>query len=284
LPSIAASVSSSHAGVSGSGVAAVGLLGADLEGLLAGHRGGDRDQFLRLADPHDLPCAEHLGEGAVAEGEDDFNESARLYPARSWLKDLKLRALQNSKHDHVFRTVMDKLCALLPGVERLDVVDNQVWAIAPKLGGRVPLAALSDGYLTTLGWLVDLVARWLHWAEQVEGKPPEGDFFERMEGLVLVDEIDLHLHPAWQRTILRDLKNTFPRLSFVASAPVSASASASAPAPTTLATAKASSPPIASSTGCAPEIARSSDIATITRSPPPVSRLASSTERFWSIG
>jgi len=36
-----------------------------------------------------------------------------------------------------------------------------------------------------------------------------------MEGLVLVDEIDLHLHPRWQRTILRQLKEVFPRLSFV---------------------------------------------------------------------
>src|SRR6185503_12158163 len=102
----------------------------------------------------------------------------------------------------------------LPDVERLDIVDDKVWAIAPKLGGRVPLSALSDGYLTTLGWIADLVARWLHWAEQVN-QSTEGDFFARMEGLVLVDEIDLHLHPRWQRTIIRKLKELFPRLSFV---------------------------------------------------------------------
>jgi energy-coupling factor transporter ATP-binding protein EcfA2 len=150
-----------------------------------------------------------------------FDESAQLFPARTWLKDLKLRALQNPKHEHVFRTVLQKLCdteqqrGLLPDVERLDVIDNQVWAIAPKLGGRVPLAALSDGYLTTMGWIVDLVARWLRWAELVEGKPPEGDFFARMVGLVFVDEIDLHLHPRWQRDIIRRLKDVFPRLSFV---------------------------------------------------------------------
>ncbi|WP_437591136.1 AAA family ATPase [Sorangium sp. So ce1000] len=146
-----------------------------------------------------------------------FQESAYLYPARSWLKDLKLRALQDPRYDHVFQTLTDKLRdPLLPDLERLDVVGNQVWAIAPKLGGRVPLAALSDGYLTTLGWLMDLVARWLHWAEQVEGKPPEGDFFARMEGLVLIDEIDLHLHPRWQRSVVKLLKDVFPRLSFVA--------------------------------------------------------------------
>jgi hypothetical protein len=146
-----------------------------------------------------------------------FQPSAHLYPAPSWLKDLKLRALQDPRYDHVFQTLTDKLRKpLLPDLERLDVVGNQVWAIAPKLGGRVPLAALSDGYLTTLGWLMDLVARWLHWAEQVEGTPPEGNFFDRMEGLVLIDEIDLHLHPRWQRSVVKLLKDAFPRLSFVA--------------------------------------------------------------------
>jgi hypothetical protein len=59
-----------------------------------------------------------------------------------------------------------------------------------------------------------MVARWLHWAEQV-GESTEGNFFERMEGLVLVDEIDLHLHPSWQRRIIPKLKEVFPRLSFV---------------------------------------------------------------------
>jgi len=35
------------------------------------------------------------------------------------------------------------------------------------------------------------------------------------EGVVLIDEIDMHLHPKWQRTILTDLKNTFPKIQFI---------------------------------------------------------------------
>lgn len=143
-----------------------------------------------------------------------FSESARLQSARTWLKDLKLRALQEPKYDAIFQTVTKKLCDLLLDVDHLDVVGNEVWVIAPKLGGRVPLTSLSDGYLTTLGWLVDLIARWLHWAEQVQADLT-GNFFERMEALVLVDELDLHLHPRWQQSIVRTLKDTFPRLSFV---------------------------------------------------------------------
>jgi energy-coupling factor transporter ATP-binding protein EcfA2 len=143
-----------------------------------------------------------------------FSESARLQSARIWLKDLKLRALQEPKYDAIFQTITKKLCGLLLDVEHLDVAGNEVWVIAPKLGGRVLLRSLSDGYLTTLGWLVDLIARWLHWAEQVQADLT-GDFFERMEGLVLIDELDLHLHPRWQQSIVKTLKDTFPRLSFV---------------------------------------------------------------------
>ncbi len=144
-----------------------------------------------------------------------FSQSARLHSAAGWLKGLKLRALQDPKYDAIFSTVVRQLCDLLPDVERLDVAENEVWAVSPRLGGRVPLAALSDGYLTTLGWTTDLVARWLHWAEQID-VDSDGNFFARMEGLVLIDEIDLHLHPAWQRRVVRTLKDVFPRLSFVA--------------------------------------------------------------------
>ena len=37
------------------------------------------------------------------------------------------------------------------------------------------------------------------------------------EGVVLVDEIDLHLHPEWQQRILRDLQNIFPNVQFIVS-------------------------------------------------------------------
>jgi predicted ATP-binding protein involved in virulence len=35
-------------------------------------------------------------------------------------------------------------------------------------------------------------------------------------GVVLIDELDLHLHPKWQRRVIKDLKKTFPRVQFIA--------------------------------------------------------------------
>lgn len=70
---------------------------------------------------------------------------------------------------------------------------------------------LSDGYRNLIGMAADIAYRCIqlnpHLAEQVVTDTP---------GIVLIDEIDLHLHPNWQRRIVQDLKNAFPKVQFVA--------------------------------------------------------------------
>jgi predicted ATP-binding protein involved in virulence len=44
-----------------------------------------------------------------------------------------------------------------------------------------------------------------------------GDVLEKVVGIVAIDELDLHLHPKWQRRVIHDLKRTFPQIQFVAS-------------------------------------------------------------------
>ncbi len=85
-----------------------------------------------------------------------FNELVRIFPTFDWLKRQKLRALQEPAYAPIYERLMDGICSLLPDVERIDIYGDDLWAIAPKLGGDVSVAALSDGYLTTIGWVVDL--------------------------------------------------------------------------------------------------------------------------------
>jgi hypothetical protein len=74
---------------------------------------------------------------------------------------------------------------------------------------KIPATWLSRGYQGTIAWVADLVG---HLLLEAKGslKP------EQMEGLVLIDELDLHLHPKWQATLIPALKRTFPRLQFIA--------------------------------------------------------------------
>lgn len=141
-----------------------------------------------------------------------FDPNARLIHAETWLRNREHAALKSGggRDQAFFESVVDTVLALLPGIEHLEVGSDEVTVRGPAVG-ECALAELADGYLTTLGWTLDFIARWAHFhQDQVDG-----DFRHRMRALVLVDEIDLHLHPRWQRTILEEIRATFPVTSFV---------------------------------------------------------------------
>jgi len=78
---------------------------------------------------------------------------------------------------------------------------------------KLPATWLSHGYQAAIAWLADVIGHIL-WEASAAGGPIDLKP-EQMEGLVLVDELDLHLHPRWQRGLIPALKQTFPRLQFV---------------------------------------------------------------------
>jgi hypothetical protein len=143
-----------------------------------------------------------------------FNELVRIYPTFDWLKRQKLLSLQETARMPIYERLMEGVASLLPDVEKLHISGDDVWARAPKLGGEISVAALSDGYLTTIGWVVDLIARWFERADELR-IPLDKDFFENMTGVVLLDEPDLHLHPRWQLRVIQDVRRLFPGMTFV---------------------------------------------------------------------
>lgn len=77
-----------------------------------------------------------------------------------------------------------------------------------KQGRSLNVSQLSDGEKCTMALFGDL-ARRLTIANPNLKNPLLG------EGVVLIDEIELHMHPSWQRTILKNLKSTFPNIQFI---------------------------------------------------------------------
>lgn len=148
----------------------------------------------------------------------DFDEVGTLFPdggslvhADTWLRDLAFEAA-TTKDASLFDAVKATLLRVLPDVERIDVDADATWVTVD--GARRPLEALSDGYLTTIGWVVDLLARWVH-RRRVDKLPIRAPFHDDIDAIVLVDEIDLHLHPRWQTQVIDRLRATFPRASFI---------------------------------------------------------------------
>lgn len=68
---------------------------------------------------------------------------------------------------------------------------------------------LSDGYKTAIATIMDIAIR------MVEANPHLGRNALHTSGIVLIDEIELHLHPGWQQRIIPDLRRTFPNVQFI---------------------------------------------------------------------
>ncbi len=77
---------------------------------------------------------------------------------------------------------------------------------------RIPINLLSDGYKSTISLIADIAYRMAVLNPQLLG-----DVCKRTNGIIMIDEIDLHLHPIWQQRIIGDLQYIFPNVQFIVS-------------------------------------------------------------------
>jgi predicted ATPase len=78
-------------------------------------------------------------------------------------------------------------------------------------GATVAASELPDGFRSLVAWLADLCASWY---DQAPEEAKTGDL-SRLHGIVLIDEIDLHLHPRLQRTLVPRLRRLLPNVQWV---------------------------------------------------------------------
>ena len=109
------------------------------------------------------------------------------------------------------QAVEDAVCAVLEGATRFRYsAATQDLRVHFDDGRILPLTQLSDGQRGLMALAADIAWRAvqlnLAWGREAPKK---------VEGVVLIDEIDLHLHPRWQRSAVRNLITAFPRLQFV---------------------------------------------------------------------
>lgn len=159
-----------------------------------------------------------VGPGHVSRLVSLFREDASLAESVRWLQDIYLRRLEGKPgwqelEDIVLRLLDD---GLLPAQMRVRRVDSDgLWVEHEDV--ELPLRDLSDGYRTVAALVLDVV-RHLH---ETYGslKLVETDDGLALDypGVVLVDEIDAHLHVSWQQVIGFWLKTRFPKVQFIVS-------------------------------------------------------------------
>ncbi len=146
-----------------------------------------------------------------------FREDAFLMESVTWLKDLDYRRLKGDPQagrllDHVIGILED---ALLPqGIKVLGIEPNGL-RVRHK-GIELSLKSLSHGYQTTTAFVMDLVMRMSHaFGDRFRVEHRDGHPIIPHSGVVLVDEMELHLHPSWQKKIGFWLKAHFPNVQFL---------------------------------------------------------------------
>ncbi len=104
-----------------------------------------------------------------------------------------------------FQALIEKLC-MFDRNESIELTENGIEIVGEH--GRSKLSSEGDGYKSTIGWVMDFIA-WKMLADKSVK-------LSEMSGIVLLDEIEQHLHPKWQRHIVAKLREQFPLVQFVA--------------------------------------------------------------------
>lgn len=145
-----------------------------------------------------------------------FSERVALSDALKWLQDLEFRKSKGMP------TVRDELVAfvnetgLLPeGVSLKDIDPDGVW-FQDANGARLPADELSDGYRAILSLALDLLRHLVAESAGVSLFARDGDTrVVTTQGVVIIDEIDAHLHATWQQRIGHWFKLHFPHFQFL---------------------------------------------------------------------
>ena len=113
--------------------------------------------------------------------------------------------------ERVLAACEDAVRRFLPGYANLRLGGEDNPQILIDRGSTtIPVQQLSDGERGILALVLDLTRR------LAQANPNFTDPASEAEAVVLIDEIDLHLHPEWQRQIVHNLTKTFPRCQFIA--------------------------------------------------------------------
>jgi len=179
-----------------------------------------------------------VGNAALSEAEADdptatlFSDRAELRNPEEWLLQLDYAFARTNDEEakQRFNEAKELLLKIMPEGEVTDLRPVPGTGSHPKPRvefetpyGWVPLRQLGYGYQTLVTWVADLANRM---AERYPNSP--NPLHE--PAVVLVDEIDLHLHPKWQRKLMSFLTGRFPNVQFIATAhsPLVAQAAADA--------------------------------------------------------
>lgn len=161
----------------------------------------------------------YTAQGSRLDGyENCFSVKSSSKTFRNWYKTLE-KNIDKKGSDELVQRLETFKRAILTCLEDwddlyYDFAEDDIICVHTGGNGQkvsIPYRMMSDGYRNMIGMIADIAYRC------IKLNPHLGvNALKETEGLVLIDELDLHLHPSWQKGIVSELSECFPKIQFVA--------------------------------------------------------------------
>lgn len=146
---------------------------------------------------------------------DCLDASSNTKLLTNWFRRMEQVSWQRGKKIAEYEAVKQAVSTFMR--QMMDVEDVTVFydkrteeLVYRSEGEELPLRFLSSGFRTLVGMVMDIAYRMA-----VLNPFLLRDLVNQTPGIVLIDEIDMHLHPKWQWNVVKALKTTFPRVQFI---------------------------------------------------------------------
>ncbi|PIF34540.1 putative ATP-binding protein involved in virulence [Flavobacterium sp. 9] len=152
------------------------------------------------------------GQGTAFSDALSANREFNLRIFAEWFKVQEILGEENSNSLRNIKVLKDAVCGFLPGFSDLKVVEiagEQTFSIV-KNKTILNIKQLSDGERGVLSLVLDISRR------LSQANPKLNNPLKDGKAIVLIDELDLHLHPKWQYSIIENLIKVFPSCQFIA--------------------------------------------------------------------
>jgi hypothetical protein len=144
----------------------------------------------------------------------NLRDNSKLINYEDWLFQLDYAAKNGQEKAALQRDLLKQVLVseVFPEINDIRFVSDERLTnyiqYQTKDGGWYRLSELGYGYQAMLAWLMDFV-------KKLFDRHPDSPNPLKEPAILLVDEIDLHLHPYWQRTIIKYLSDLFPQTQFI---------------------------------------------------------------------
>lgn len=155
-----------------------------------------------------------IGRQPFLQGYQDWEEmKAVKFQYKQWLARYDALLKQEKEYHGTKEAFFNAIKKANPYLSEAEFIDGELWVkveIDNQESDLLPLSLHSDG----VHYFTEMVAEISYRCIVLNGNYNDAAI-DKTKGVVMIDEIDLHLHPKWQRHVVSDLKIAFPKIQFV---------------------------------------------------------------------